>query len=301
MSELQAIQGYLTEAGLKFIPVNEQTLGLLFRGDAREQMVVQVSASPDLVIALSAAPVKLDDELALQNLLRVTMDADMMKVFSSQNDVMLACEAPQEHVRKGSMEGIIRQLVQAVDATPETVHDLDKYQQAVLMGTMLCRQAAGALYSGPAAAAIPEYCRATGIECTKIDETKFRIHSSGGILKLNIVVVCRETLVTFLAFTDLKCTDSRLDFYHRLLDLNRRVNVARVAMDKDGELCFIYEMPGINPGTFQRAVQTLEQTVALYMMGTEGATPGAPTPPPAPVPAPKPESGGFLSRLFKKK
>jgi hypothetical protein len=135
-----------------------------------------------------------------------------------------------------------------------------------------------------------------GSECSRIDDTKFRLTSPGTILKLNIVVICRETLVTFLAFTDLKASGSRKEFYHRLLDMNRQVNVARVAMDKKDELCFIYEVPGLNQRTFQQAVQTLEQFVALHVMGGATAAPATA----APASAPKPKREGFFSRLFKK-
>jgi hypothetical protein len=300
MSELSTLQGFLTEAGLKFIPVDERTLGLLFKGEAREQILIQLRVADGLVIALSPVPDKPEDETILHNLLRVTMDADMMKVFSGQSDILFASEVPFEHVHKGSLEGVVRQLVQAVDATAQTMRNFEQFQQTVLVGTYLCRQASGPLYSGSAAAAIPGYCQALGIEYTKLDESKFRVNSPGTILKLNIVVVCRDTLVTFLAFTDLKCTGSRREFYQRLFDLNRRVNVARVAMDKDDELCFIYEVPGLNQKTFQQAVQTLEQAVGLFVMGGAGGATAQSSPVVPPTPA-APPRGGFWDRLRGKK
>ena len=299
MAELQTLQGYLTEAGLKFVPVDERTLGLLFKGEAREQILIQVRVADGLVIALSPVPDKPQDETILHNLLRVTMDADMMKVFSGQDDVLLASEVSIEHVRKGNLEGIIRQLVQAVDVTAQTMRNLEQFQQTVLLGTYMCRQASGALYSGNPSAAIPGYCQAAGIEFTKLDDSKYRVSSPGTILKLNIVVVCRDSLVTFLAFTDLKCTGSRREFYQRLFDLNRRVNVARVAMDKDDELCFIYEVPGLDQKTFQQAVQSLEQAVALFVMGSTAGAPGSAGP--AAPPKPEARGGSFWDRLRGKK
>ena len=299
MAELETLQGYLTEAGLKFIPVDERTLGLLFKGEVHEQILIQVRVADGLVIALSPVPDKPEDETILHNLLRVTMDADMLKVFGGQNDILLASEVPFEHVRKGNLEGIIRQLVQAVDVTAQKMRDLEQFQQTVLLGTYICRQASGPLYSGNAAAAIPGYCQAAGIEYTKLDESKFRVSSPGTILKLNIVVVCRDSLVTFLAFTDLKCTGSRREFYQRLFDLNRRVNVARVAMDKDDELCFIYEVPGMNQQTFQQAIQSLEQAVALFVMGSSAGGSGSAGP--AAPPKPEARGGSFWDRLRGKK
>lgn len=293
MAALDTLKGFLNEAGLKFVPVDERTVALLFKGDARDQIIIQLRAAENLIIALTSVPDHGNEEKVLHSLLRATMDTDMMKAFSNQDDVLLACEVPLEHVRKGNLEGVVRQLVQAVDVKPEVLRDLEQYQKAAMVGTLICRQASGPLYSGPAAAAIPGYCQALGSECVRIDDTKFRLTSPGTILKLNIVVICRETLVTFLAFTDLKVDGSPKAFYHRLLDLNRRVNVARVAMDKKDELCFLYEVPGLNQQTFQQAVQTLEQCVALHVMG--GSTAGQ-----TPTPASKPERKGFLDRLFKR-
>lgn len=274
MAELDTLKGYLDEAGLKYLPADERTLLVFFQGSVRDHIVAQLACIEGLVIAASPVPTVADEKI-VHNLLRATVDTDMMKLIGDNRTLLLCCEAPFEHVRPGNLAGMISQLVQAVDIAAETLGDLDALRKHMLIGATICRRLSGPMHTGDATAQIPKYAQAVGVEHVQLDDWAFRVSSVGNLISLNIVVFCRDTLVSFVVFTDIAVGAPPEKFYRNLLELNRRVNVVRLTLDKNDTLSFMYEVPGLDEETFRRAIVSLEETVALYAVTVRGEGPPA--------------------------
>jgi len=262
------VETRLRETDLKFIRLDEDTFGLLFGGRNREDIIVQVKAVGDM--ALVAAPVPTvpgKEAKALFNLLRVTYGADIFKLVRlSDGTLHIAAEVPMCFLTSNNLEGTIRGVVEMVDVKPRDLHSPEKLHESMLSASIMQKQMAGPSIGNALVQMVSSFCEESGLEWKNIDERRFAIKTTGGIVSFNVVIICKDHGVSFILPTDLKAQKNPLAFYRHLAEANLRMNVCKVALDESGEIAFMYELPNLDREAFFKAIKALETYASVFIM-----------------------------------
>ncbi len=227
----------MLSTGLKYVEAEPGVFVAPFSAKRRDG-VLTVTRELDELLLLSAQidiPRRGRDR-ALENLLRATYSANLVKLVSSaQGDYLLVVELNKPQASGEVLAAALRGLASLADLQENDTRNLDLVNQA----TTNCNQEL-AIMPDDLGFDLMATCRQEGIPCTDAGQGKYR-------LKFQDITLLLFRVPAALSFVFLTGTTPRAGrqegFYHQMLDVNLTLNVGKVALDSDGELAFMCEVP----------------------------------------------------------
>ena len=245
------------QSGLRYVDVGDGDLALSFTSTRAERLIVQAKTLGNelafLVVALPA-PGMFGGEAALRSLLSVSFQADYVKALVFPDGALaFAAEQDLALLSPARLRGLVDGLAALGDVKKGDLGDADGWKRRLLA----CRLAQAAdITLDPAAASaairrlaaeggLPVHERETGALVVELD--------LGTGTPFKLVTRVSDRLVSIIAYLgDAKPKGNKSAYMHRMLELNRAANVARLALDADGDVALLYEVPEVGPDLFSR-------------------------------------------------
>lgn len=244
----QLIEQHLKQTELKFAPVGDGAFVLPFSSERAERVLIAVSSLRD--IALLYTPINMDEGIAKDGyyqLLRSTFRMDVIKFsIDKDSDLFLAAEVPVELLDPDTLEGLIRALAALADVGPRQFSEtstMDQVaEQAFMVWALHLAKSSTLRKETPPEQRLASAAQKAGVNCQQIKDSLFLLE--GGALRVKVAANCRGHLVSFQApFGDLRPARGNLAFYRQMARTNHRLNVTKLALDKDDDLSVMHEVP----------------------------------------------------------
>jgi hypothetical protein len=216
---------------------------------------------------------------AFHQLLRSSFIVDYVKaMYISEGNYGLAVELPADTVTPGVAEGVIRGLVHLGDVGKNDLHDESGWESRRLECSFTHsryikldpEQAREQVRQALTDAGLP----VEGLGNQMTTEFKLGLPSAPGGLDLSALgeldlppikvnIRTTERVISFIAFFGDERPGHDLKYLTTLLELNRAANVAKAAIDKDGDVGILYEVPAILPTTMEE----MRTQMSLVLLG----------------------------------
>ncbi|MEO0249905.1 MAG: DnaJ domain-containing protein, partial [candidate division WOR-3 bacterium] len=264
---LEHVESCLRRSGLKYFSAGS-TFVLPFTTEHIGRTAAQVKCVKELaVIAAPLEQVRGDDRAALHNLLRATFQLDIYKLCCDKDgDFFIAAEVPVSIITPSNLEQLVRGCIYIADCRLDTYYsaaEMDdlvrKVQLLTALGTLLGLRNGDVL--GHLPHALEEVCEELGVGCQKIMERKYRIELP--TLPFPVHAACGGGAVSLIMFTGLAPKARHAEFYTKMARMNLGMDVCKVALDKDDEVAFLYELPDVNKEVLRKALDRFES----YLVG----------------------------------
>ncbi len=266
MYAVSSLQDLVKATGLKFLELDNGAVAVPFRPERAEQLVVQAKVlEGDL--AYFAVPFPkvgwLSEQVALHNLLRLSYLADYVKTLALKDEeLLLAAELPMDVLTPQVTEGVIRGLARLADVKKGDAAKWESLQTRIAEHTMgLAEHVSVDL--GRASEEVTRQANSAGFPCQRLDEGGCLVELRLADVPIKLVFRPRKTAVSFIVFLgDTKPKGDKKKCMWRLLELNRMVNVAKVSLDKDGDVALLYELPVVTPDALQKVSEQMTRLLA---------------------------------------
>ncbi len=245
----------VARSGLGSVDAGGGGLAIGFAGTRAEQVVVHARTLGGGLAIFAVAlpkPGMFGGEAALRSLLVVSFKADYVKALVlPDGKLALACEQPLALLTPERVRGLVAGLAALGDVTKGDLGDAPGWERRLLA----CRRAQAAhiaLDPAQATAALRDLAAAGGLPVRESWTEALVVELDVGT-PLQVVGRVGEHVVSLIAFLgDAKPKGNRSAYLRRLLELNRAADVARLALDGDGNVALLYEVPEVAPDLFDR-------------------------------------------------
>jgi len=216
---------------------------------------------------------EVDEAEAMWAHLRATQTTDIHKLCLD-DELSLVAQVPVSLLSAEVLERLIREAVAIADTPDEDLTSPDALRRSAASGAMealfargtgeqmLGRMVRDLSSHGEAAQALPNLCHAVGISCVPEEkEGNYRLTLDPGSLK--VLALCRGPRASFLAWVgELRPRRGHLAFYRRMAEINAKMDICRVALDRDDDVTFLYELPALN----EAALRDMAERLPTYML-----------------------------------
>lgn len=272
------VDSWVAKTGLKFRRHGEGRYSFLFRTDGGRRPEVQLQILGDLLHLSTPLPAIEDEEPEfLYGLLRASFSPDYFKLCrSAPGRLSLSAEVPVSTADASFLGDLIHDAVALVDMTdedlgsPETVRQRYEairaartFRKVMSQKGGLSNLLQGEAVSGDSASEIPKLARMAGADCELLGERRFGLTLHPGELKVS--TMCTGRAVGFMAFVGgLRPDRGNQAYYRRMTEINVEMDVCKLALDKDDDPVFCYEIPSVDEVSFAEMQQRLPLYVFRY-------------------------------------
>jgi hypothetical protein len=247
------------------VDVGGGAVAMSFESTRAERLVVHAKTL-ERGVALFAVPLPkpglFGGEAVLRCLLRVTFGADYVKALVfPDGELAFACEQELGLLSPARVRGLVAGLAALGDVKKGDLADADAWDRRLLT----CRLAQAAditLDPIQAGAAIRRLAAEGGLRVREAEAGAFIVELDplGTGAPLAVVTRVTDHLVSLIAYLgDAKPKGDRSGYMRRMLELNRSADIARMALDADGDVALLYEVPGVEPDLFDRVREQFGQ------------------------------------------
>lgn len=274
MDNMTTLRNALVASDLKFMET-DNLFGLAFKGEECESVFVGVKADNDLVTLFS--PVdgfsSSQEEVIVHNYLRLTFEADIYKLIQQHDGkYYLAAEIPSSLLDASRLKACVLGMVTLVDATPEHMLSLEHLRKKSVLAKLASLVGSQGHQEGMERL-LPTLLRAEGLQPEPVGDGKYRFQIQAvGDIKLKLIAMCQPQVVSLICYSGVKSDGRGLAFYRKLAEANQVMDICKVALDKDEDVCFLYETAGADATSVKRAIERLKlylPTQTLNLMGME--------------------------------
>ena len=235
--------------GLRYQESEPGTFVVPFKAPTRSQVVLIAHQFNDLVVIGSQVAVpRWGRDKALETLLRGSFGARLVKVVGTAKDgYLVSTELFQEQITSRVLEVAMRGLVAMADLEEKHTSDHARVEQAAAGCTGQWLSLSDRLSFD-----WRSVCQRESIPFSDLGGGRYRLMAD----KIQILLELKSSVVSFFLLTDTKPRSNRREaFYHRMLEANVRLKVVKAALDSDGTLAFVHEVPvtGLTEEGFHRA------------------------------------------------
>jgi hypothetical protein len=244
------------QAGLKYQVLPDGTLAFPFRSERAAELLILARALSDEIVLFSVRlpkPGMFGQEAGLRNLLRASFQANYTKVMASASlDLMAASELHPSMLTPGVVEGLIRGLASLGDLRSGDLRDWQT-MTAAIRGSRGTQENHIVVDPDAAREAIRRMAEEDGLavqESAGVIVFEFPLLGLEGS-HLKLLVNASSQVISIGAFLGMKPQGNKVQFMQQLLQLNQVADVARVGLDADDEVAFLYEVPVVTPGLLE--------------------------------------------------
>jgi hypothetical protein len=258
----------VAQSGLRSLDVGGGALALPFAGTRAEQLVVHARTLPGGLAFFAVAlpkPGMFGGEAALRSLLDVSFRADYVKALVfPDGGLALACEQQLALLSQERVHGLVAGLAALGDVRKGDFGDAPGWERRLLA----CRRAQAAhiaLDPPQAAAALRSLAAAGGLPVRDVGPGALvvALQPEGAGVTLQVVARVSDRLVSLVAYLgDAKPKGNKSAYMHRMLELNRAADVARLGLDADGDVALLYEVPEVGPDLLDRVREQFGRLLA---------------------------------------
>ena len=233
-------------------------LALRFAGSRAERLVVHARTLASGLAFFAVAlpkPGMFGAEADLRGLLGASFRADYVKALVfPDGELAFVAEQPLALLTPARVHGLVAGLAALADVQKGDLADAPGWDRR-LAACRLAQAADITIDPVAASAAIRAVAGAAGlpIEEGGTGALIVDLDPLGVGARLRLVVRVNDHLVSIIGFLgDAKPKGNRTAYLRRMLELNRAADVARLALDGDGDVALLYEVPEVLPDLFDR-------------------------------------------------
>ena len=248
-----SLTNLMTQSGLRYLDIGGGSLAVSFEGTRAERLIVHARtlAGGLAFFAVSLPkPGMFGGEAALRSLLGVSFRADYVKALVlPDGELALACEQHLPLLSPARVRGLVAGLAALGDVRKDDLADAAGWDRR-LVACGLAKAADIALDPALATAAIRDLAARRGLVTREAGSGTLVVglQLQGTAIELRLAIQVSEGLISFIAsFGDLRPKGNKGVYMRRMLELNRSADVARVALDTDGNVALLYEVPEVGP------------------------------------------------------